>query len=175
MKSHSLRGAESLSRLLQYCAKQSMEHPDDLLKEYQIAREVYGRGPDFDPQSDSCVRVQAGRLRVKLAEYYATEGSNDPVVVKLPKGGYHLVFEKKEVEADSHSETHAKPSEHALAVPARFRFALIGSLIGLFVSLIILGSLLWGRNRGDPSVAIAAQSRPGSGPLAKFWSPFTAG
>src|ERR1700733_11377095 len=84
MKSHSLRGSESLSRLLQYCAKQSLEHPDEQLKEYQIAREVYGRSADFDPQTDSCVRVQAGRLRVKLSEYYAGEGANDPIVVKLP-------------------------------------------------------------------------------------------
>src|ERR1700741_1690819 len=95
MKSHSLRGAESLSRLLQYCAKQSLEHPDELLKEYQIAREVYGRSADFDPQSDSCVRVQAKRLRLKLAEYYASEGAQDPVVVTIPKGSYHLIFENR--------------------------------------------------------------------------------
>src|SRR5579864_8002730 len=96
MKSHSLRGSESLSRLLQYCAKQSLEHPDELLKEYQIAREVYGRSPDFDPQTDSCVRVQAGRLRHKLADYYANEGANDLIEVKLPKGSYHIVFESRQ-------------------------------------------------------------------------------
>src|SRR5260370_30460120 len=59
IKSHSLRGSESLCKLLQYLAKQSLYHPDAPLKEYQIATEVYGRPTDFDPQSDSTIRVQA--------------------------------------------------------------------------------------------------------------------
>src|ERR1700678_340724 len=85
IKSHSLRGSESLCKLLQYLAKQSLDHPGAPLKEYQIATEVYGRPADFDPQSDSTIRVQAGRLRLKLAEYYATEGPSRPTVVKVPK------------------------------------------------------------------------------------------
>jgi len=62
------------------------------LKEYQIATEVLGRSGAFDPQSDSTVRVQAGRLRMKLAEYYAHEGPEDSVIVELPKGSYSLTF-----------------------------------------------------------------------------------
>ena len=174
MKSHSLRGAESLSRLLQYCAKQSMEHPDELLKEYQIAREVYGRGPDFDPQSDSCVRVQAGRLRLKLADYYATEGANDPIVVKLPKGGYHLLFETKSATTDAHFGT-AERAGRAATVPGLWRFALIASLACLFVSLVVVANLLWARKRADPSVDSAHGLGPASGPLAEFWKPFTTG
>ena len=185
MKSHSLRGAESLSRLLQYCAKQSIEHPDELLKEYQIAREVYGRGPDFDPQSDSCVRVQAGRLRLKLTDYYATEGAHDSVVVKLPKGGYHLIFEKRSNGTNSHSGSAAEvePSStvpaHSTssvpsAVPALWRFALIASLTCLFASLVVVASLLWGRKQTDPTVASAHEARAPL-PLAEFWKPFTSG
>src|ERR1022692_494045 len=98
IKSHSLRGSESLCKLLQYLAKQSLYHPDAPLKEYQIATEVYGRHADFDPQSDSTIRVQAGRLRLKLAEYYAGEGAADSIVVKIPKGSYHLTFEARPVE-----------------------------------------------------------------------------
>ncbi|MFZ0731374.1 MAG: helix-turn-helix domain-containing protein [Candidatus Sulfotelmatobacter sp.] len=173
MKSHSMRGAESLLRLLQYCAKQSLEHPDELLKEYQIAREVYGRGPDFDPQSDSCVRVQAGRLRLKLAEYYASEGTNDPVLLKLPKGGYHVVFEMRSVAADSHSGTSVERPNRSFAVPPFWRFALIGSLTSLLTMLAVVGSLLWGRKHNDPSVASAHELRTASTPLAEFWRPFT--
>src|SRR6185369_6833520 len=95
-KSHSLRGSESLCKRLEYVARQSLEHPDAPLKEYQIATEVYGRQANVDPQSDSTIRVQAGRLRMKLAEYYASEGANDPIVVRIPKGSYHLVFEAKQ-------------------------------------------------------------------------------
>src|SRR5579884_1192073 len=82
-KSHILRGSESLRKLLEYLAKQAVEHPDTPPNEYQIATEVYARQANFDPQSDSTIRVQAGRLRMKLAEYYATEGANDPTVVSI--------------------------------------------------------------------------------------------
>lgn len=91
-KSHSLHSSESLCKLLRYLAEHSLTHPGIALKEYQIATEVLGRPAGFDPQSDSTVRVQAGRLRVKLAEYYAQEGVNDPLLVEIPKGSYALAF-----------------------------------------------------------------------------------
>jgi hypothetical protein len=90
--SHSLRGSESLCKLVRYLAEHSLDQPGVALKEYQIATEVLGRAAAFDPQSDSTVRVQAGRLRIKLAEYYANEGPDDPILVELPKGSYSLSF-----------------------------------------------------------------------------------
>src|ERR1700723_2764820 len=84
--SHALRKAESLCKLLRYLANHALEHPGAPLKEYQIATEVFGRQADFDPQLDSMVRVQAGRLRTKLTEHYATAGVDDAVWVELPKG-----------------------------------------------------------------------------------------
>src|SRR6202034_2507530 len=92
IKSHSLHSSESLCKLLRYLAEHSLDHPGIALKEYQIATEVLGRPAGFDPQSDSTVRVQAGRLRVKLAEYYAHEGPDDPILVEIPKGSYALAF-----------------------------------------------------------------------------------
>jgi hypothetical protein len=92
VNSHTLHGSESLCKLLRYLAKHALDQPGVSLKEYQIATEVFGRQDNFDPQVDSAVRVQAGRLRSKLAEYYASEGADDPVVVELPKGMYVLSF-----------------------------------------------------------------------------------
>jgi hypothetical protein len=80
-----LHGSESLCKLLRYLAKHALEHPGTPIKEYQIATEVFGRSSDFDPQLDSMVRVQAGRLRAKLAEYYSANGADDGVLVELPK------------------------------------------------------------------------------------------
>src|SRR5580658_8030985 len=128
IKSHSLRGSESLCKLLLYLAKQSLYHPEAPLKEYQIATEVYGRPADFDPQSDSTIRVQAGRLRLKLAEYYDEEGAADPVVVKIPKGSYHLTFEARPAEAPLQpvAVPSREPSADGLVVEAgRWRTASI--------------------------------------------------
>ena len=95
IKSHSLSGSESLCKLLRYLAEHSLDHPGEALKEYQIATEVLGRSGGFDPQSDSAVRVQAGRLRIKLTEYYSQEGREDPIIVELPKGSYSLTFHER--------------------------------------------------------------------------------
>ncbi|MGA9353250.1 MAG: helix-turn-helix domain-containing protein [Terriglobales bacterium] len=175
IKSHSLRGSESLCKLLQYLAKQSLDHPDAPLKEYQIATEVYGRHADFDPQSDSTIRVQAGRLRLKLAEYYATEGANDPIVVRIPKGSYHLVFEPRPAEPQPQIVPMKAPPASASqpqAVPVRWRIAVVTLLAGLIVAVVMLVSLLWTRKQADaaPGTGVA---RPVTGPLAEFWRPFT--
>lgn len=179
IKSHSLRGSESLCKLLQYLAKQSLYHPEAPLKEYQIATEVYGRPADFDPQSDSTIRVQAGRLRLKLAEYYASEGVADPIVVKIPKGSYHLTFEARSIEPlPGPQGVAARETPMSVVtvgtVPAIWRIAVILLLAGLTISLIVLGSLLW--NRKSPQAAMAAPSASrNAGSLATFWRPFTSG
>jgi hypothetical protein len=90
VKSQTLHSSESLCKLLRYLADQALQNPGTPIKEYQIATEVFGRPADFDSHLDSTVRVQAGRLRVKLAEYYASEGMDDPIIVELPRGSYSL-------------------------------------------------------------------------------------
>ena len=92
LNSHALHGSESLCKLLRYLADHALDHPGASPKEYQIATEVFGRPSDFDPHLDSTVRVQAGRLRGKLAEYYASEGADDQIVVDFPRGTYALTF-----------------------------------------------------------------------------------
>src|ERR1700739_1718752 len=173
MKSHSLRGSESLCRLLQYIAEQSLEHPEASLKEYQIAIDVYGRGTEFDPQSDSLVRVQAGRLRHKLAEYYANEGAKDPVVVSIPRGSYHLVFEDKQPKPSSAIEPSTNPPVLPSGIPPVWRFALVALSTCLLVSLLVAGNLLWGHKRMAASTGSAHESPNGDAPLADFWRPFT--
>ncbi|MGO9088933.1 MAG: hypothetical protein ACLQBK_27330 [Candidatus Sulfotelmatobacter sp.] len=168
-----MRGSESLCKLLQYLAKQSLEHPDASLKEYQIATEVYGRQADFDPQVDSTIRVQVGRLRLKLAEYYASEGANDPIVVKIPKGSYHLVFEPRQPESRMRPMPLLEsppPRVAPAAAPSTWRFFAIALLLCLIVSLIVVASLLWNRKQ-----TAAAPAKSATGPLAEFWRPFTSG
>ncbi len=93
--SHALRESESLRKLLNYLTHHALDHPGEPVKEYQIATEVLGRQSDFDPQLNSMVRVQAGRLRTKLTEYYSDEGSDDPIFVDFPKGTYALHFRER--------------------------------------------------------------------------------
>src|SRR6202142_2542479 len=87
-----LHGSESLCKLLKYLGQHSLDAPGTSLKEYQIATEVFGRPADFDSRVDSTVRVQTGRLRSKLAEYYSGEGAPDRLVIEIPKGAYSLTY-----------------------------------------------------------------------------------
>ena len=93
--SHALHGSESLCKLLTYLTEQALDHPGTSPKEYQIATEVFGRPNDFDPHLDSTVRVQAGRLRTKLAEYYGSEGAEDHILIDFPRGTYALTFHER--------------------------------------------------------------------------------
>ena len=63
------------------------------LKEYALGRDVFNRGDDYDPRTDSIVRVEAQRLRRKLREYYKEQGSEDRVLMTLPAGTYVPVIE----------------------------------------------------------------------------------
>jgi Tfp pilus assembly protein PilF len=59
------------------------------LKESVLAIEVFGRPADrFDPTSDSIVRVEARRLRQRLARHYAGAGAGESWEISLPLGSY---------------------------------------------------------------------------------------
>ncbi len=92
LQSRALQGSESLKAFLRFVVQKALDGQNTNLKEYTIATEVFGRSSSYDPRVDSVVRVQAGRLRTKIQEYYATEGKDDRIIIDLPKGHYYPVF-----------------------------------------------------------------------------------
>ena len=79
------------SGFLRFVVEQTLAGQGERLKGYTIAVEVFDRPPDFDAQTDPLVRVEAGRLRRRLIEYYADEGRDNPVRLELPRGSYSVV------------------------------------------------------------------------------------
>ncbi len=90
--SATLRSSERLIRFLKYVVEQQLAGNGAQVKESVLAVEVFDRDASYDPRVDAVVRVQARRLREKLANYYATEGRGAAVVIGLPKGGYLPTF-----------------------------------------------------------------------------------
>lgn len=80
-------------RFLEFIVSEALANRGGQLKGYRIALEVFGKPPSFDPVLDPVVRVEAGRLRDRLREYYSGQGLTDPVVITLPKGSYAPEFE----------------------------------------------------------------------------------
>src|SRR5919112_801782 len=74
---------ERLSRFLRFVVERRLEGRQSELKETVIAVEVFGRAANFDPRRDPIVRTEAARLRVRLHEYYASEGRADRCVIEL--------------------------------------------------------------------------------------------
>lgn len=181
--SHALHGSESLCKLLRYLAHHALDHPGVPLKEYQIATEVFGRQADFDPQLDSMVRVQAGRLRTKLSEHYSTVGTSDAICVELPKGTYVLAFhDRAHGDAKHHNGsaamefvTHTQPdgSARALVMPRKWVAAVAMLSILLAAALAVIGTLVYSRRPASRSTVSASESPPPT--FLAFWNSFLAG
>ena len=139
---------ERMSRFLRFVVERQLEGRDSELKESLIGIEVFGRKPGFDPQQDSTVRSEAARLRARLAEYYGGEGSADPLVIELPKGGYTPRFRQHETAG----ETAPKTKNDEPQTPS-LRPWLMVALAGLAVAVAAGG--WWRFQRQTPPIPIA--------------------
>jgi TolB-like protein len=134
---------ERLSRFLRFIVGQHLEGNDSALKESVIALEVFGR-PDHDPQQDSIVRNEAGRLRARLGEYYLGPGKDDSVIIELPKGGYVPVTRSAD----------PPPVTPAAAVPvSRSKIWTIGAVAAIAIVLAAAG--WWRMRRQGAPILIA--------------------
>jgi hypothetical protein len=95
LQSQSFARSPGLCRLLSYLCEKAFAGEAHRIKEYSVALDVFGRQESFDQDSDSIVRVQANRLRKRLAEYYAGEGSSHRVHITIPIGQYVPDFEER--------------------------------------------------------------------------------
>jgi hypothetical protein len=99
--------APTLANLLSYLCEKLFAGEAHQIKEYSVGVEVFHRGPSFDQDSDSIVRVEANRLRKRLAEYYAEEGASHRLRIVIPLGQYVPDFETV-APAAGESETDAQ-------------------------------------------------------------------
>ena len=85
--------SERARKLLRYLVEREQAGEADRLKGFSIAMDVFGKDGDFDSSTDAVVRVQAGRLRELLQQYFANEGVAEPVRIAIPRGGYVPAYE----------------------------------------------------------------------------------
>jgi hypothetical protein len=81
-------GAERLCRFLRFTVESKLNGREADVKEYTLGREVFDRGETYDPRLDPIVRVEARRLRSRLAEYYGGPGRDESLRLEYPKGSY---------------------------------------------------------------------------------------
>jgi hypothetical protein len=105
--SNVFRKAPRLRQLLLYVGERSLDEGAEPAKEHEIGQQVFGRPVHYDPGEDNIVRNAARQLRLKIREYFDSEGQAEPWVVEIPKGGYRAVFvervaaPRQEIDADA--------------------------------------------------------------------------
>lgn len=102
LSSSYFRNSVVLQSFLRFITEQALASGGGALNEYCIATQVFSRGTEFDSAEDTIVRTQAYRLRLKLNEYYNTDGVHDAIVIEVPKGHYVPSFRRRPVH-ESHT------------------------------------------------------------------------
>jgi hypothetical protein len=161
IQSQAFRTSEVHRNLLQYLAEKSLSGEAGSLKEYTVGLDVFSKPASYDPRQESVVRMHVARLRQKLAEYYRTEGLDDPVLVDVPKGGFKVTFVAREIATEPVTATvpfEAPPSR-------RTEMILAALLLATLVSALILGFQLWRARSARTELA------PTSPELQQLWRP----
>lgn len=121
LKSATFRNSTTLQQLLQFLTAKVLEGGGaEALKEYTIGVEAFGRSEDFDPKTDTIVRVQIHRLRQKLAEYYDADGSSDPILIEIPKGHYLPSFEAAPISGADPNRTFTPQPDGVISLATHF-------------------------------------------------------
>ena len=118
VESRPFASAPVLRRLLTFLVERTLDGHGESLKEYVIGTAVFDRGESFDPRIDTIVRVQARRLRARLADYYAAEGRVDPIRITLPVGRYIPVLTAVPAAAVPDTAPHSGAGTTVYAPPA---------------------------------------------------------
>jgi hypothetical protein len=185
VNSKTFQSAPTLQQLFRFLATRSLEAHTDEIKEYTIGVEALGRKPDFDPKTDPIVRVQVYRLRQKLKEYYELEGSQESILVEIPKGHYLPKFEVlKPLASTLHPVPVPSPkigSEGSVTVSRERPYTGFLPRATILVSLFALAAFAAGfwtdhyRHHGDQDAVtprLGQDAEQSTDPAKAFWTTF---
>lgn len=159
VSSTAIGNGSRLPALLRYVVVEELEGRGDRLKAYSIGTDVCGKSSGFDPQSDSSVRVEMGRLRKALSDFYQFEAPPDLVVIEIPVGTYRPVFSQRPVMARTTVATAAMTQSAARRsgngfVNAAFAGALVVCAL-LLSAIYVASSTQEGNSRAPLRIAVS--------------------
>ena len=93
LASRAFEGKRQACNFLEYVVVEALEGRGEKISQYGIAVESLGKSPDYCPTENPAVRVEAGRVRKLLDDYYANECVTPLLRIQLPVGSYAPVFE----------------------------------------------------------------------------------
>ncbi len=168
LESRSFARAPTLANLLSYLCEKLFAGEANQIKEYSIAVEAFHRSASFDQDSDSIVRVEANRLRRRLAEYYQGEGAQNRLQISIPVGQYVPKFERNPAAGDERLSM--DPGKASPGIGAAFRQRVFTPLLrhGWWAALSLLvlllaGGYVWHRSLQQKQEQPAVGANPFAG------------
>lgn len=147
------RNSKRYPALLRFVVERTLDGAAGELKERNIAVDVFGRDPSYDPGADPVVRVSAGEVRKRLAQYYQQRDHQGELRIDLPLGSYSPEFS---VPASRAAD--AAPADIRDAGERPWRVSR-GVLVSCSVAALVLASIVVFRVWRQPSA------------LDQFWHP----
>jgi hypothetical protein len=166
-RSDALKRSRRLQQFLRYVTELTLAGEESTINEYLLGVEVFERGPHYNAADDSIVRRQAHALRHKLADYYATEGKQDPIRIEIPLGHYVPIFQPNE-EAEESDAVAAPPASQSKPAASHMAAVAVFGILGL-------GLAFWlGQEFGSSrsSADIRGGSAPASSAVRELWQPW---
>ena len=151
-----------LQDFLLYVCRCALENRIDEISEQRIGERVFERGAGYNPNEDNIVRSQARLLRRKLDAYFESEGEQEPVILRIPKGGYAPEFVERRALAP------AEPAKSVAPAISQWRTPLVRWLLTAVAALVMaIIVLVWslGRQKESP-----LPSSPASSAVRALWS-----
>lgn len=151
LASPAFRNSKQCQKFLRYVVEHSGIGNDEMLKERTLGIEVFGREPDYGTSDDPVVRVRAGEVRKRLAQFYQESAGPDDVRIEIPQGSYRAEFHWPCARPDAVPNVPAKPRRIHWWIAAAI---VVAGAIGIY--------------------ALAGRDKPAQTPLDQFWAPVLA-
>jgi hypothetical protein len=86
------RNSKRYPALLRYIVGEALAGRGEALKERTLGSCVFGRSSDYDTNLDPVVRISAGEVRKRIAQYYQSPGHEHEIRIEIPLGSYMSRF-----------------------------------------------------------------------------------
>lgn len=88
LSSSPFKQSKRYPQFLRYVVEETLWGRERNLKERTLGVQVFGRDPQYDSNSDPIVRVSAGEVRKRIAQYYHEPGHERELRIDLSPGSY---------------------------------------------------------------------------------------
>lgn len=108
VESKHFRNSKRYPSFLRFVVEQTLAGKTEELKERTLGVDVFARRSDYDTNADPIVRVTAGEIRKRIAQYYQDPGHTHELRIDLPLGSYVPRFLRASLEGHSTDRNHAR-------------------------------------------------------------------